>query len=56
MSYYVYSIPNRKAKGVLNTTEPPDSIRSRFRFGEYELTSVTRRRYWAILRNNFKYG
>ena len=53
MKYYLYRTPGQPLRGTLNTTEPPESILQRFRFGEYNLTEVTEFEYWAEVRFNF---
>lgn len=54
MKYYLYLVPGSPYLHTLNTSEHPDSIRSRFRFGEYNLTRVPFEVYLHRLRENFK--
>lgn len=57
MRYYLYSVPGCPHPHTLNTSEHPDSVRSRFRFGEANLTRVPYEVYLLRLRENFRrYG
>lgn len=54
LAYYTYRTPTSPLLGTLVTTEPPDSIRQRFKYGEYDLTQVSVEEYQDTVRYNFR--